>query len=117
MADIYGFDSKKLDVLLESEGLEKAWKRILLTHLRNQPKFLYILKDPKFKSIKELNEDFLSGMSIGEISVLYEYSVAICNSISRKSNGQFFTPDDVARFMANFSKDFDNGIWLDQMQP
>ena len=113
MADIYGFDSKKLDVLLESEGLEKAWKRILLTHLKNQPKFLYILKDPKFKSIKELNEDFLSGMSIGEISVLYEYSVAICNSTSRKSNGQFFTPDDVARFMANFSKDFDKGVWLD----
>jgi len=113
MADIYGFNSQKLDVLLDSEGLEKAWKRILLTHLKNSPKFSYILKDSKFKSTKELNEDFLSGMSIGEISVLYEYSVAKCNSTSRKSNGQFFTPDDVARFMAKFSKDFEEGVWLD----
>jgi len=113
MADIYGFNSQKLDVLLESEGLEEAWKRILLTHLKNDPKFLYILQEPKFKLINKLNEDFLSGMSIGEISVLYEYSVAKCNSTSRKSNGQFFTPDDVAIFMAKFSEDFEAGVWLD----
>jgi hypothetical protein len=57
--------------------------------------------------------DLLQGLSVGEISVLYEYSVTFNNSRSRKSNGQFFTPDDVAQFMASFSKKFSNGTWLD----
>ena len=57
--------------------------------------------------------DLLSELSIGEISVLYEYSVAMGDSESRKSNGQFFTPDDVAQYMVEQSKVFADGVWLD----
>ena len=44
---------------------------------------------------------------------MYEFSVAYCDVDSRKSNGQFFTPDDVAEYMASFSRKFGEGVWLD----
>jgi hypothetical protein len=71
------------------------------------------LSNPKFKGIKKRESDLIADLSIGDVSVLYEYSVAIADSASRKSNGQFFTPDDVAIYMAEQSKTFGDGVWLD----
>lgn len=113
MAEINKFDTKTFQKLLLENGLKVTWKNILWTHIINKKQFSYILESPEFKNGKLLPKDHIEGLSIGEISVLYEYSVALINSKSRKSNGQFFTPDDVAIFMAKFSKEFTPGVWLD----
>jgi hypothetical protein len=113
MASIYDFDSKALESKLSSLGIRKTWLSLLVTHLKSKPELAYVLESKEFKNVKSLEVDILSDLSIGEISVLYEYSVAICDSESRKSNGQFFTPDDVAEYMARSSKDFGAGVWLD----
>ncbi|UOW01873.1 N-6 DNA methylase [Agrococcus sp. SCSIO52902] len=63
--------------------------------------------------IQPANENLLEGLSIGEVSVCYEALLVQLDHRSRKSSGQFFTPDDAARFMARQSVDFEVGIWLD----
>lgn len=113
MAGIYDFDSKELEADITKYGLKNTWLRILVTHLSEKSKFDYILKNPVFRGVKKRESNLISELSIGEISVLYEYSVAFADSESRKSNGQFFTPDDVALYMAENSKTFGEGIWLD----
>ena len=113
MSGILDFDAKELNKLIKKLGIKNAWLNILATHLKENPQFNYILKDGEFSSANYLSKDLIKGLSIGEISVLYEYSVTTTNSRSRKSNGQFFTPDDVAHFMANYSKKFSSGLWLD----
>lgn len=55
----------------------------------------------------------LEGMSIGEIGVVYEALLALTGRQSRKSRGQFFTPDDVAAYMASQAARFPRGVWLD----
>jgi len=52
-------------------------------------------------------------MSIGEIGVVYEALMALSDRERRKSQGQFFTPDDVASFMADQARRFPLGAWLD----
>jgi type I restriction-modification system DNA methylase subunit len=110
---IFDFDSKKLDFLLDEFGTKNSWINLLATHVSKKEEFGYILKDENFLDHRILEDDLLENLSIGEISVLYEYSMARLDSGSRKSNGQFFTPDDVARFMASYGPKFGNGIWLD----
>lgn len=113
LAEINNFDTKNFRKLLLKDGLKKTWINIIFTHLSSKHIFTYILESPEYGAARILPKNYIEGLSIGEISVLYEYSVALINSKSRKSNGQFFTPDDVAKFMAKFSKDFGAGIWLD----
>jgi hypothetical protein len=113
MASIFNFNIKALDSLLKLHGIEKTWKSILATHLKNKDRFTYILKDNSFKNHEIIESDLIDGLTVGEIGVLYEYSLTRRNVESRKSNGQFFTPDDVAEFMASYSKKFGEGIWLD----
>ena len=113
MSEIFKFDAKKLDGLLAKYGVKNTWLHLLATHINNKTEFQYILKNEEFKKAKILATNLLEGLSIGEVSILYEYSVAKSNSKSRKSNGQFFTPDDVADFMASYSHQFGSGIWLD----
>lgn len=113
MASILDFDAIRLSSLLENLGLRKAWLSILRTNLVNRPEFEYILANPEFEGSEVLAVDLLDGLSIGEVSVLYEFSLAIVNHEARKESGQFFTPDDVAQFMASFSKEFPAGVWLD----
>lgn len=110
---ILSFNSRELNSLLDQHKLKKTWISLLSTHLNSNSKFSYILKTNEFKGAEILETDLLEGLSIGEIGVLYEYSVTYMDRKSRKSNGQFFTPDDVAIFMANFSKEFPDGVWLD----
>jgi hypothetical protein len=113
MAGIYDFDAKALEVALDRFGIRQAWINILASHLAQKPHLKYILENENFTGARIDETDLLHNLSIGEIGVLYEYSVTYCDSDSRKSNGQFFTPDDVAGYMASFSKKFGQGIWLD----
>lgn len=57
--------------------------------------------------------DVLAGLTIGEIGACYEALLADSDTESRKSEGQFFTPDDVARFMARSAATFGLGTWID----
>jgi hypothetical protein len=113
MAGIYDFDAKSLDILLDTIGLRKTWISILARHIEEKPQLEYILNDKVFQKAKKIKVDLINGLSIGEIGVLYEYSIARNDSDSRKSNGQFFTPDDVAIYMAEQAISFGEGIWLD----
>jgi|GEM_PF-6152719 len=60
-----------------------------------------------------LETNLLDGMSIGEIGVIYEALVALSDHRTRRSQGQYFTPDDVAAFMASHASRFPEGVWLD----
>mgnify|MGYP004656527685 CR=1 FL=1 len=113
MCGLLKFDSKKLNSILSKYGLAGAWKNILATHIKNKTDFQYILKDEKFNDCIFLETDLIQGLSIGEIGVLYEYSLSYVDHSSRKKSGQYFTPDDIATLMAKYSKDFKQGIWLD----
>jgi len=113
MAGIYDFDSHALEVALDEFGIRQAWINILASHVARKPHLIYILENENFTGARIDETDLLHDLSIGEIGVLYEYSVTYCDSDSRKSNGQFFTPDDVAAYMASFSVKFGQGIWLD----
>jgi hypothetical protein len=110
---ILDFDSKQLDLLLKKFGLKKAWVSILATHISGTKHLEYVLDSKDFKGTQILDVDLIQGLSIGEIGVLYEYSHASIDANSRKSNGQFFTPDDVAQFMVGFASKFPEGRWLD----
>lgn len=55
----------------------------------------------------------LKNLTIGEISVCYEALIAALDADKRKASGQYFTPDDAARFMAGQSMSFPVGTWLD----
>lgn len=57
--------------------------------------------------------DHLNGLSIGEIGICYEAILSLVDRDSRKSSGQFFTPDDAAEFMAGQSLGFSPGMWMD----
>jgi hypothetical protein len=113
VSGILDFDSKILRHLIKKYGIDGTWISLLATHINQKDSFKYILNQTEFLNAKIFPRDLLEGLSVGEIGVLYEYSVTFNNSRSRKSNGQFFTPDDVAQFMASFSKKFPQGTWLD----
>jgi hypothetical protein len=113
MAGILDFDATQLDAILEKHGIENTWIGLLATNIEDNQKFKYILDSDEFRDATFFPVDLLKDLSIGEVGVLYEYSVTKVNSESRKSNGQFFTPDDVAIFMASYSKKFPSGKWLD----
>jgi hypothetical protein len=113
VSGIFDFNSKDLNSLLTKYGLKKTWINILATHLTGKKQFDYILRKDQFTSATILTKDLIKDLTIGEISVLYEYSVTKSNSRSRKSNGQYFTPDDVASFMSRYSRQFPDGTWLD----
>ena len=114
MATNLVFDTSKLERLINSKGIHGAWIDILATHITNcDDEFSYILNNKNFSGSSVLDENIVGTLSIGEIGVLYEYSVAYVDAGSRKVNGQFFTPDDVAVMMAKKSLEFDPGVWLD----
>ena len=108
------FDSSKFENLVSVYGIKQAWINLLATNIAcAQKRFAYILKDEIFSSYEILDSDYLAGLSIGDISVLYEYCVALVDSDSRRDNGQYFTPDDVAHLMVNQTYLFPKGKWLD----
>ncbi len=114
MASGFSFDPAFLVNEIEKNGLKKTWANLLHTRISNDDvQFKYILTSPFLKGSKTLEVDILKSLSIGEISVIYEFCVAHLDHNSRKENGQFFTPDDVSKFMAKASLKFEHGVWLD----
>lgn len=113
MAELLNFDVNRMDELISRYGVRQLWKNILATRIQGHAGLKYILDDNEFSSVEILDDDLIFGLSIGEIGVLYEYCVASADSTSRKDNGQFFTPDDVAKFMVSKCLDFPSGKWLD----
>lgn len=113
MASLIAFDREYLDHRIAQMGIDQTWRSILKTNLANRPELQYIFRSQAFKGATVLDKDLIKDLSIGEIGVLYEYSHAALDASARKSNGLYFTPDDVATFMASFSSQFPPGIWLD----
>jgi len=105
----------KIQVMLDEMGLEKTWKSLITTHVHlSHPEFIpTIAEADEFKDASIGDEDLLEGLSIGQKSILYEFSLAHSDTSSRKNEGQYFTPDDVAIFLAERSDGFKRGIWLD----
>lgn len=103
-----------LKTSLEKNGLRKTWINLLATHvLSSGDNFRYILDDPEFKGFNPDTVDILSGLTVGEIGLFYEFSLAYIDMGSRANQGQYFTPDDVAQFMVSHAKEFTDGVWLD----
>lgn len=102
--------------VLDHFGLEKTWYSVLYTYIKSidREDLKYILNEPEFKETDPLDFNFIKDLSVGEISVLYEYSLAYVDRDSRKQEGQYFTPDDVAQVMAKKACSFlENKIWVD----
>lgn len=113
MASIVDFNAGALERLVNELGIRDAWISILKTNLFGREDLKYVFSSASFKGARVLDNDLIAGLSVGEISVLYEYSHAIVDASARKSNGLFFTPDDVAAFMSSFAGRFPEGVWLD----
>lgn len=113
MTNIYDFKIELLSEKIVKSSVKQVWINLLATHLKTFGKFEYILESKEYKNAKLYDIDLLEGLSIGEIGVLYEYSVSFSDNEARKAQGQYFTPDDVALFMATQGKSFGEGIWLD----
>lgn len=105
----------KLRILLDTNSIDYVWKNILATHAATFSKQTseIFFNQPEFKNMKPYDEDILSNLTIGEIGILYEFSLAYVNKESRKQSGQYFTPDDVSQFLISQTKKFPEGIWLD----
>ena len=113
MTDLNKFNISKLESLLSKYGIRQAWMNILATHVSRRSHLTYILENLSFSGHSILDDDLIEGLTIGEIGVLYEFSVSAESASNRKSNGQYFTPDDVSQFMVSFASDFGQGVWLD----
>jgi hypothetical protein len=114
MNNLYTYSVQDLNKLLDENGIELTWQSILKTLIVSlDSKFSYILNDEFFESAKVLETNYIEGLSVGEIGVLYEYSLAYVNPESRKESGQYFTPDDFANFMSSYAAEFPLGVWLD----
>jgi hypothetical protein len=87
-------------------------KRTLLTE--DPGLFESVLSHPRIERVADLDvPDTLSGQTISRISAIYEFVLAAKDFSSKRRHGQFYTPDDVAEFMASCSMEFGDGIWLD----
>ena len=104
---------------IESFGIDTTWMRLLKTHTIRyaaQNKVEDFSNHDDFKNYDVFDEDLLEGLSLAEISTLFEYSLSIHDRAGRKNAGAYFTPEDVADFMAEqaFRLDFSGkGCWLD----
>jgi len=104
---------KQISDLLNIYELKQTWKNLLATHINCEQKFHYILKNKTFENYVILPNNILKNLEITEIGTLYEYTLATQNYNSKKESGQYFTPKDVSKLLANYSKRFDNGKWYD----
>jgi hypothetical protein len=103
-----------LKTSLGQNGLRKTWVDLLSAHvLASGDNFHYILDDSEFNDFNPDTVDILSGLTVGEIGLFYEFSLAYVDMGSRADQGQYFTPDDVAQFMVSHAKEFTDGVWLD----
>jgi len=105
---------KRLNSLLDKYGLRQTWLNLLATKISKlDKKFKYILSCSEFTDSALLADNILGGLSITDIGVCYEYSLAYVNYGDKKQNGQYFTPEDVSALMAGYAKHFNKGVWYD----
>src|SRR3989338_6847706 len=87
---IHNLPIRDFNRVLDRLGLAHAWYSILATHVRyiNRADLRYILGAKEFRNTEIQDLDFIDGLSIGEISVLYEYSLrmSIATSGNRKDS-------------------------------
>ncbi len=95
-------------------GVEAFWHSLVAAHVTRVggAAMSAILSDLPERG-REVTDDLIDGLTISEINVLYEFSLAYVDRSSRKSSGQFFTPDDVARFLATRAAALPEGTWID----
>jgi predicted RNA methylase len=95
-------------------GLETFWHSLVAAHVTRAagPAAAAIRRDLAQRG-SQVTDDLIDGLTISEINVLYEFSLAHVDRSSRKSSGQFFTPDDVARFLATRATALPEGTWID----
>lgn len=106
--------TKKLQSQLDEYGIWDTWVGILGAHIRGSAhQASYILESEEFSHAPHFDDDDLQGLSVGQISALYEFSLSYTSADSRKNSGQYFTPDDVAQMMAGQASKFGDGVWLD----
>lgn len=113
---IYNLPIEHFNGMLDELGLERTWHSMLATNISRSNRFElgYILNEKELQDATIQDFDFLEGLSVGEISVLYEYSLAYVDRDKRKQEGQYFTPDDVACVMAKKASEFPkNKVWVD----
>lgn len=110
----------QIKAFLDEEDISVVWRRLLITLVEQDYPTLYstLVSSPEFSEVKSLDDNLLGSLSIGEIGILYEYSLAYTNRDERKDNGQYFTPDDVAQFLASQCDKINShskagGVWLD----
>lgn len=108
-------DREFIESMINRNGLEATWKGLLRARIETAGKnFAYMLAVDGLNGIQPAPLDVLRRLTIGETSILYEYSLAHHNRTSRKSEGQYFTPDDVSRFLAKHAEKFpSSAIWVD----
>lgn len=103
-----------LAALVDAHGFDVVWRSALANrisraaHGSREAMLAAVSVEPAFTL------DPLAGLNLTEISVLYEYLLAHVSHDDRKASGQFFTPDDVAQFMAGLAAEFEPGErWID----
>ena len=102
-------------VLGKTPNFSAAWNSIVITHAHfTDPSFAsQLLMEEEFVGTKLLSEDLLDGLSIEQIGVLYEYTLAKEDYAKRKATGAYFTPDDIATYLAQQALQFPDGTWID----
>lgn len=109
--------TQRIADIVDRGGIREGWISLVATHAAHSydaTRNSILLKDPVFSRGTIFEEDFLEGLSVGQVSILYEFSLARIDKASRKASGQYFTPDDVAAFLAHQTRLFpDTGVWLD----
>lgn len=115
MQTISPHDRELIELMINRDGLESTWKELLHARIETAGgNFAYMLTTDELNDVQSAPLDVLRHLTIGEISILYEYSLAHYNRTSRKSEGQYFTPDDVSRFLARHAENFpSSAIWVD----
>ncbi len=111
--------TQPLLLLLDQHGgdIRGTWLsalRGLVLERNSHGEFDDILGHPWFKQcLVAPPQGLLDNISIAELSVLYEFLLSRKSMKTKRRNGQFFTPDDIAIFMAKRALRFPNGTWID----
>lgn len=102
--------------LLNEHGSETTWRaliRQLALHSYPHGDASGVLRATEFGDDLPQVPNLLDRLTIGQIAIMYEFSLAYTDVSSRKAAGQYFTPDDLAQFLAARCAQLGKGVWLD----
>lgn len=106
----------QLGKLLGECSVEIAWRALIRQLALNSyahGEVSGVLRSDQFDDDLPQVPNLLDNLSIGQIAIMYEFSLAHVDSSSRKASGQYFTPDDLAQFLAARCAQLGEGVWLD----